>query len=90
MLIGLSYLADRYTAHSEEDDSSDVPFTAAEIYAHLLKEKSESKKLSQEDLRKSLEMKKILEKNFATTDIAQVPFEQLKVKVDKPSLVTRL
>jgi hypothetical protein len=62
-------------ASVDEDDSSDIPFTAAEIYATLLKEKQESKKLSQEDMRKSLEMKKILEKNFETSDISQVPFE---------------
>ena len=35
-------------------------------------------------------MKKILEKNFETTDISQVPFEQLQKKFDKQSLVSRL
>ena len=42
-----------------------MPFTAAEIYATLLKEK-ESKKQSDEDLKKSAEMKKILHQNFDT------------------------
>ena len=91
LLIGTSYAADRLKANNEEDDeSSDVPFTAAEMYATLLKEKQESKKQSPEDMRKSQEMKKILEKNFETTDISQVPFEQLQKKFDKQSLVTRL
>jgi hypothetical protein len=35
-------------------------------------------------------MKKILHENFETTDITQVKFEDLKKKVDKHSLVSRL
>ena len=59
-MIGASYAADRYKASTEEEeDTTSVPFTAAEIYAHLLKEK-ESKKQSDEDLKRSVEMKKIL------------------------------
>ena len=40
ILIGASYGADRCKARSEEeDDATDVPYSAAEIYATLLKEK---------------------------------------------------
>lgn len=92
ILIITSYAADRCKASvEEEDDTSDVPFTAAEIYTELIKEKQEkSRKRTDEEERKLAHMKKIVSENFGTTDITQVPLEDLKKKVDKEVLVKRL
>jgi hypothetical protein len=46
--------------------------------------------MTDEEAKKSLEMKKIVSDHFGTTDITQVKFEDLKKKVDKEVLVKRV